>query len=162
MSSLLEDPPLGLLLIKSALRSTDRRHLNKIEMDELFVNTIHSALEGALCAYVVKECLRALKREFGINEKHKELLAKECSNLKARVTEIDSAMKEILESVDKFQVDLNAALASNLGLENRAESAENQVALLQHQVLELQALTKGAGARARVIELEVELQETMI
>lgn len=39
-------------------------------------------------------------------------------------------MKETLELVDKLQVDLNMALASNLDLENRTISAENQVALL--------------------------------
>lgn len=57
---LLDDPFLGLLLIKSALWPAYHHHLNEIEMDELFINAIHSELEGAPCAYVVKERFRTL------------------------------------------------------------------------------------------------------
>lgn len=59
-SSLLNDPSLGLLLIKSSLRPIDHRHLNEVEIDELFVNAIHSRLKGALYTYVANERLKAL------------------------------------------------------------------------------------------------------
>lgn len=49
--SLLDNPSLGLLVIKSTLRPTDCRHLNEVETNELFVNVIHSILEGVLCTY---------------------------------------------------------------------------------------------------------------
>lgn len=71
-------------------------------------------------------------------------------------------MKVILESVVKLQADLDVAHASNLGLESRAKFTEDQVALLQRQVLELQALAEDAQATSiRVAELEAELQETV-
>lgn len=63
----------------------------------------------------------------------------ECSRLKAWVIEVEGTMRETLESMDKLQADLNEALTSNLGLEHRVKSAEDQVVLLQHQVLELHA-----------------------
>lgn len=73
------------------------------------------------------------------------LLAKECSSLKARVTEAEGTMKETLESMDKLQANLELAFASNLGLEGeakstKAKSTKDQVALLQRQVLELPLL----------------------
>lgn len=71
-------------------------------------------------------------------------------------------MKEALELVDKFQADLNATLTSNLNLEGRAKSVEDQVALFQCQVLELQTQAQEAQATStRVAELETELKETV-
>lgn len=102
-----------------------------METDELFINAIHSVLEGALCAYVLKEQFRTLRLEFGANETYRELLDEECSTLKSWMAKVEGAMKETLEFMDKLQVDLDAALASKLGLENRAKSTEDQVALLQ-------------------------------
>lgn len=52
-------------------------------------------------------------------------MAKECSRLKAWVAEVEGIIREILESVDKFQADLDEALAFNLGLENQVKSFEN-------------------------------------
>lgn len=120
-------PSLSLLLIKSALKPADHRHLNEIETDERYINAINFALEGALCAYVVK-VVRTLRQKFGVNEMHKELLVEECLTLKTRMAEVEGTMKDTLESLDKFQVDLDAALASRLGLENQAKSAKDQVA----------------------------------
>lgn len=85
MPSLLNDPTLSLLLIKSALKSADYCHLNELKIDELFDNTIHSALEGAFCTYVANEHHKALRWEFCANKTDMRLLAKECSRLKARV-----------------------------------------------------------------------------
>lgn len=53
--------------------------------------------------------------------------------------EVEGTMKETLESMDKLQADLDATLPSKLSLKNRAKSVDDQVALLQPQVLELQA-----------------------
>lgn len=60
----------------------------------------------------------------------KNLLQDECSRLKARVTEVENTIKEIIESIDKLQIDLNAANAVKETLENRSKIAENQVANL--------------------------------
>lgn len=68
--------------------------------------------------------------ELSANEMHRKLLAEECSSLKTRFAKVEGTMKETLELVDKFQIDLDAALASNLGLESRAKSAEDEVVLL--------------------------------
>lgn len=54
----------------------------------------------------------------------------ECSRLKARVDEVESTMKETLESMDKLQAELSEANASKLFLKNRAKTIEDQVALL--------------------------------
>lgn len=116
--SLLDDPTLGLLLIKGALRPVDRRHLNELKIDKLFDNAIHSTLEGALCTYVAKERYKALRREFGANYTDRRLLAKECSRLNARVTKVESIMKETLEFVNKLWADLDEAITSKLGLES--------------------------------------------
>lgn len=43
-------------------------------------------------------------------------------------------MKENLESVDKFQADLDEANTSKLALENRAKTTEDQVAILQWKI----------------------------
>lgn len=50
--------------------------------------------------------------------------------MKAWVKEVESMMKETLESVDKLQIDLDQANTSKLALENRAKAAEDQVAML--------------------------------
>lgn len=92
--SLLGDPSLGLLLIKSTLRPAYHCHLNEVETDELFVNTIHSALKGALCTYMAKERFKALRREFGVNKTDRGLLAGECPRLKARVVAVEGTIKE--------------------------------------------------------------------
>lgn len=144
------------------MQLADCRHLNEIEMDKLFINAIHSALKGALCAYVIKEHFRTFRQKFGANKTHRELLVEECSNLKTRVVEVEGVMKETLDSVDKLQVDLDAAHASNLGLKSRAKSAKDQVALLQYQVLEFQAQAEKARATStRVAKLEAKLQDTV-
>lgn len=71
-------------------------------------------------------------------------------------------MKETLESVDKLQIDLDQANTSKLALENRAKAAEDQVAMLQRQVQELQSQVEENWATStRIIELEAELQETL-
>lgn len=129
ITSLLNNPILGLLLIKSALRPVDHRHLNELETDELFDNTMHFTLEGDLCTYVAKEYPKALRREFGANKTDRKLLDEECSTLKARVNEVKVTIKETLELVDKLRVDLDEANASKLGLEDRVKSTEDQVAL---------------------------------
>lgn len=98
-----------------------------------------------------------MRREFGVNE-----MVKESSRLKTQVNEVEGIMKETLELVDKFQADLDEANASKLVLENRERSAEDQVALLHRQVLELQAQAEGAQvASTKVVELEAEMQETV-
>lgn len=51
--SLLDDPTLVILLITIALRLGDHCHLNKLEIDKLFDNVMHSNLES--CAYVANE-----------------------------------------------------------------------------------------------------------
>lgn len=61
LPSLLDDPTLTILLIKSALRPADRHHLNGVKIDELFDNVLHSALESALCAYVANEHHKVLR-----------------------------------------------------------------------------------------------------
>lgn len=71
--SLLYDPTLAILLIKSALRLGDHCRMNELETDELFDNVMHSALESALCTYVAQEHHKALRREFGTQEKDKRL-----------------------------------------------------------------------------------------
>ena len=80
--SLLDDPTIGILLMKSVLRPVDRRCLNELKTDELFDNVMHSALESALCAYVAKEHHKALWLEFGTQETNRKLLVEECSMLK--------------------------------------------------------------------------------
>lgn len=60
----------------------------------------------------------------------KNLLQDECSRLKARVTEVENTIKEIIESIDKLQIDLDAANAVKETLENRSKIAKNQVANL--------------------------------
>lgn len=64
-ASLLNDPTLAVLLTRNALRPEDCRHLNELEMDELFQNVMHSTLESSLSAYVAKEHNKALRWEFG-------------------------------------------------------------------------------------------------
>lgn len=58
--SLLDDPSLSLLLIRSTLRPADHRHLNAVETDELFANAIHSVLESVFYIYVAHERFKAL------------------------------------------------------------------------------------------------------
>lgn len=60
----------------------------------------------------------------------RRLLPKECLRLKARVAEVESTMKETLESVDKLLADLDEALTSKLCLKNQVKFAEDRVALL--------------------------------
>lgn len=87
-------------------------------------------------------------------------MAGKCSRLKALVAEVEGTIKETMEFVDKLQANLDAALTYNLDLENQAKSTKDQVALLQHQVVELQAQAKGARATStRLVELEAKLKE---
>lgn len=118
--------------------------MNKVESEDLYDNIMHSTIESALYAYMVKKYNKALRQEYRVQETDKTLLREECSMLKARVNKVEGTMKEILESMDKLQMDLNEANASKLGLENRAESTEDQMAILQRQVQELQSQAKGS------------------
>lgn len=93
---------------------------------------------------MAKEHLRALRQEFAANETRRELLAEEYSSLKIRVAKVEGTMKESLESVDKFQADLDTALASNLGLESQTKSAEIKWPCCSSKVLELQAQVEEA------------------
>lgn len=132
--SLLEESRLSVLIAKNVLRPGDCHLLNEIEIDDLYDNIIHFRMESALCAYMAKERNKTLRREFGAQEMDKNLLQEECSRLKARVEEVETTIKEILEFVDKLQVDLNEANTSKLTLEVRAKTAEDQVPILQCQV----------------------------
>lgn len=78
--------------------------------------------------------------------------------LKTWVDEVEGTMKETLESVDKLQADLSDANASNLVLENRAKTVENQMVILQRQVQKLQSQAEEARvASTKIVELEAEL-----
>lgn len=64
-------------------------------------------------------------------------------------------MKEILESIDKLQADLDSTNAVNATLKNRAKIAKDQVANLQWQVQELQSQAqKNRATIDRIIDLE--------
>lgn len=102
MASLLEEPQLSVLIAKNAMRPKDYHRLNAVKTDDLYDNIIHSAMETALYAYMAKERDKALRREFGAQETNKNHLQEECSMLKARVTEVESTIREILESLDKL------------------------------------------------------------
>lgn len=71
-------------------------------------------------------------------------------------------MKETLELVDRLQAKLNETNTSKMVLENRAKTVKDQVALLLHQVLDLQAQAEEARATSmRVAELKAKLQATI-
>lgn len=126
MLSLLNDPTLGLMLIKSALRLVDRRCLNELQIDELFDNVMYFSLESALCVCVAKKHHKTLRREFGTRETDKRLLMEECSRMKVRIDEVEGTIKETLESMDKLPAKLNEANASKLVVEHRAKSVDDQ------------------------------------
>lgn len=100
----------------------DRQRLGAVEINDLYDNVIHSAMECALSAYLANERDKGLRREFGEQETNKNFLQEECLRLKARASKIKNTMKETLESVDKLQTDLDEANAAKLALENRAKS----------------------------------------
>lgn len=79
---------------------------------------------------MAKERNKALRWKFRAQETDKGLLQEECSRLKARVNEVEGAMKETLEFVNKLQVDLEQANTSKSILRNRAKTVEDQVAML--------------------------------
>lgn len=47
--SLLEEPQLSVLIAKNALRPGDYHRLNVVEIDDLYDNIIHYAVESVLC-----------------------------------------------------------------------------------------------------------------
>lgn len=59
MTLLLKEPRLSVLIAKTGLRPRDHHHLNEVEIDDLYDNIMHSALESALCDYMAKECNKA-------------------------------------------------------------------------------------------------------
>lgn len=63
-TSLLEELRLLVLIAKNALRPGDSRYLNEVEINDLYDNIIHFAIESALCAYMAKEQNKVLRREF--------------------------------------------------------------------------------------------------
>lgn len=71
-----------------------------------------------------------MRREFRAQETDKNLLQEECSRLKALVFEVENTIKEILESVDKLQADLDESNNSKFTFENWAKSVEDQMAIL--------------------------------
>lgn len=77
-SSLLGDPTLVVLLIKSAFRPADHHGPNGVKIDDLFDNIMHSTLESVLCTHAVKEHHKALMIEFGTQETNRRLLVEEC------------------------------------------------------------------------------------
>lgn len=93
MTSILVEPNLSVLIFKNALRPGDHHHLNEIWTDDLFDNIMHSAMEGAIYAYMAKEYNKALRRELGVQETDTNLLREECSRLKTRVDEVEGMMK---------------------------------------------------------------------
>lgn len=107
MTSLLEESFLSILITKYALRLGDCHCLHMVEMDNLFDNIMHSVMESVLCAHMAKDQNKALRREHGAQETDKGLLQEECLRLKARVDEVEGTMKEMLESMDKLQADLD-------------------------------------------------------
>lgn len=64
MDSLLEKPHLSLLSTKNAIQPGDCHQLGVIEIDDLYANAIHYAMECVLSVYLAKEQDKALKREF--------------------------------------------------------------------------------------------------
>lgn len=54
--------------MKNVLGPSDR-HLSAVETDDLYDNVIHSAMESALCAYLAKKRNKALRKDFGAQEK---------------------------------------------------------------------------------------------
>lgn len=106
-------------------------------MDDLNNNTIHSIMEYVLSIYLAKEHDKGLRREFGAQEGERNLMQKDCHRLKARITEVENTMKEMLESVDKLQADLDEANAVKDNLEDRAKAAEYRVFELHMQIQEL-------------------------
>lgn len=61
MTSLLEKPRLLVLITKNALMPGDCHRLNAVQTDDIYGNIIHSAMESALCAYMVKERDKGLR-----------------------------------------------------------------------------------------------------
>lgn len=55
---------------------------------------------------------------FWCTRDRKNLLQEVCLRLKARVKKVENTMKEMLESVDKLQADLNEANALKLASKN--------------------------------------------
>lgn len=74
-----------------------------------------------LCAYMIKEWDKILRRPFGAHEMNKNLLQEQCSKLKAWITKVESTMKETLESIDKLQTNLDEANTTKLALEKWAK-----------------------------------------
>lgn len=109
MTSLLEKSRLSIFITKDALRPGDRYCLNAVEMDDLYDNIVHSAMESVLRAYIAKERDKALRRKFGAQEANRNFLREKYSRLKTRVEEVDDTIKETLKSVDKLQADLDEA-----------------------------------------------------
>lgn len=114
--------------------SGDHHWLGAVETDDLYDNTIHSAIECVLYVYLEKECDKAFRKKIKALEGQKNLLLEEGQRLKARVNEVEGIIKETLESVDKFQVDLDEANASKATLEIKAKVVEDQVVKFQRQV----------------------------
>lgn len=52
---LLEESYISILIAKNALRPENSHRLNEVEMDDLYDNIIHSAIETVLCAYIAKK-----------------------------------------------------------------------------------------------------------
>lgn len=88
-------------------------------------------MESVLYAYMAKERNKNLRREFGVQEMDKNLLQEECSWLKARIEKVKGIIKEMLESIDKLQADLDEANISKLASENRIKTTEDQTAILK-------------------------------
>lgn len=63
VNSLLEEPQVSLLIAKNALQPSDHQWLGAVEMDELYDNAIHSAIE---CMFfcLAKEHEKGLRKEF--------------------------------------------------------------------------------------------------
>lgn len=130
VDSLLKEPRLSVLIAKNSLRPSDRHRLGTIETDKLY-GFIWPWKAPCVYAYLAKEWSKDLRREFGAQEMDKNLLHEECSQLKARVTEMESIMKKTLESIDKLQVDLDETNIVKAIVEALAKAIEDQVANLQ-------------------------------
>lgn len=85
------------------MRHGDRHRLGVVEIDDLYDNTIHSAIECVLLVYLAKECEKALRREFGSLEGERKFFLKESQRLQTQVNEVEGMIKGTFESMDKLQ-----------------------------------------------------------
>lgn len=100
----------------------DHHWLEAVETHVLYDNAIQYAIECVLSMYLVKKWDKALRREFGVLEGEMNLLLLLEEGL---VNEVKGIMKEIFESVDKLQANLDKANVAKATLKIRVKTIED-------------------------------------